>query len=33
MFVVALELLMCAIQAYVFTLLTALYLSDAVNLH
>ena len=33
MFVVALELLMCAIQAYVFTLLTALYLSDAINLH
>ena len=33
MFVVALELLMCAIQAYVFTLLTALYLNDAVNLH
>ena len=33
MFVVALELLMCAIQASVFTLLTALYLNDAVNLH
>jgi F-type H+-transporting ATPase subunit a len=32
-FVVALELLMCAIQAYVFALLTTLYLSDAVNLH
>src|SRR3954463_16277953 len=32
-FVVALELLMCVIQAYVFALLTTLYLSDAVNLH
>jgi ATP synthase subunit 6 len=32
-FVVALELLMCAIQAYVFALLTTLYLSDAINLH
>ena len=32
-FVVALELLMCAIQAYVFALLTTLYLSDAVHLH
>jgi len=32
-FVVALELLMCAIQAYVFALLTTLYLGDAVNLH
>jgi F-type H+-transporting ATPase subunit a len=32
-FVVALELLMCAIQAYVFALLTTLYLNDAVNLH
>ena len=33
MFVVALELLMCVIQAYVFALLTTLYLSDAINLH
>jgi F-type H+-transporting ATPase subunit a len=32
-FVVALELLMCAIQAYVFALLTKLYLNDAINLH
>ena len=32
-FVVALELLMCAIQAYVFALLTTLYLNDAINLH
>jgi len=32
-FVVALELLMCIIQAYVFALLTTLYLNDAVNLH
>jgi F-type H+-transporting ATPase subunit a len=32
-FVVALELLMCAIQAYVFALLTTLYLSDAIHLH
>ena len=29
----ALELLVCAIQAYVFALLTSLYLNDAVNLH
>jgi F-type H+-transporting ATPase subunit a len=29
----ALELLVCAIQAYVFALLTTLYLNDAVNLH
>ena len=29
----ALELLICALQAYVFALLTSLYLSDAVNLH
>ena len=29
----ALELLVCAIQAYVFALLTALYLNDAVHLH
>ena len=28
-----LELLVCAIQAYVFALLTSLYISDAVNLH
>ena len=33
MFVVALELLMCIIQAYVFALLTTLYLNDAINLH
>ena len=33
MFVIALELLMCVIQAYVFALLTSLYLNDAVNLH
>jgi F-type H+-transporting ATPase subunit a len=32
-FVIALELLMCAIQAYVFALLTTLYLSDAIHLH
>jgi F-type H+-transporting ATPase subunit a len=32
-FVVGLELLMAVIQAYVFALLTTLYLSDAVNLH
>ena len=29
----ALELLICALQAYVFALLTSLYLNDAVNLH
>jgi F-type H+-transporting ATPase subunit a len=29
----ALELLVAAIQAYVFALLTSLYLNDAVNLH
>ncbi len=28
-----LELLVCAIQAYVFALLTSIYLNDAVNLH
>jgi F-type H+-transporting ATPase subunit a len=28
-----LELLVAAIQAYVFALLTSLYLNDAVNLH
>ena len=28
-----LELLVCAIQAYVFALLTSVYLNDAVNLH
>jgi F-type H+-transporting ATPase subunit a len=33
MFVVALELLMCVIQAYVFALLTTLYLHDAIHLH
>lgn len=31
--VAALELLVCAIQAYVFALLTSLYINDAVNLH
>jgi F-type H+-transporting ATPase subunit a len=31
--VAALEILVCAIQAYVFALLTSLYLNDAVNLH
>jgi F-type H+-transporting ATPase subunit a len=31
--VLALELLVCAIQAYVFALLTSLYLNDAVHLH
>lgn len=29
----ALELLVCAIQAYVFALLTSLYINDGVNLH
>jgi F-type H+-transporting ATPase subunit a len=29
----ALELLVSAIQAYVFALLTSLYINDAVNLH
>ena len=32
-FVTALELLVCAIQAYVFALLTSLYINDAENLH
>ena len=32
-FVTMLELLVCAIQAYVFALLTTLYLNDAINLH
>ena len=32
-FVNALELLVGAIQAYVFALLTSLYIGDAVNLH
>jgi F-type H+-transporting ATPase subunit a len=31
--VMALEVLVCAIQAYVFALLTTLYLNDAINLH
>ncbi|MEA3000235.1 MAG: F-type H+-transporting ATPase subunit a [Sphingomonadales bacterium] len=31
--VMALEVLVCAIQAYVFALLTSLYIADAVNLH
>jgi F-type H+-transporting ATPase subunit a len=29
----AIELLVCAIQAYVFALLSSLYINDAVNLH
>jgi len=29
----ALELLVAVIQAYVFALLTSLYINDAVNLH
>ena len=29
----ALELLVCGIQAYVFALLTSLYINDAVHLH
>ncbi len=32
-FISALELLVAAIQAYVFAILTALYINDAVNLH
>lgn len=32
-FISLLEILVCLIQAYVFTLLTAVYLNDAVNLH
>jgi len=31
--VLAVEVLVCAIQAYVFALLTSLYINDAVNLH
>ncbi|HEU4957439.1 MAG TPA: F0F1 ATP synthase subunit A, partial [Sphingomicrobium sp.] len=31
--VTLLEILVAAIQAYVFALLTSLYLSDAINLH
>jgi F-type H+-transporting ATPase subunit a len=31
--IAVLELLVCAIQAYVFALLTSLYINDAVNLH
>jgi F-type H+-transporting ATPase subunit a len=31
--ITVLELLVCAIQAYVFALLTSLYINDAVNLH
>ena len=31
--VILLEILVCAIQAYVFALLTSLYINDAVNLH
>jgi F-type H+-transporting ATPase subunit a len=31
--VYAIEILVCAIQAYVFALLTTLYLNDAINLH
>jgi F-type H+-transporting ATPase subunit a len=30
---IALELLVAALQAYVFAILTCLYLSDAINLH
>ncbi|MCA1749703.1 MAG: F0F1 ATP synthase subunit A [Parasphingopyxis sp.] len=33
LFVSALEILICVIQAYVFALLSALYINDAVNLH
>ena len=33
LFVSALEILICAIQAYVFALLSALYINDAENLH
>ena len=32
-FLVPLELLIAVVQAYVFALLTAIYLNDAVNLH
>ena len=32
-FLVPLELLICVVQAYVFALLTSIYLNDAVNLH
>lgn len=32
-FISALEILVCAIQAYVFALLSTLYINDAVNLH
>jgi F-type H+-transporting ATPase subunit a len=32
-FMSALELMIGAIQAYVFALLTAIYINDAVNLH
>jgi F-type H+-transporting ATPase subunit a len=32
-FINALELLVAAIQAYVFAILTSLYINDAVNLH
>ena len=31
--IILLELLVAAIQAYVFALLTSLYLNDAINLH
>jgi F-type H+-transporting ATPase subunit a len=33
MFVSMIELLVAAIQAYVFAILTSLYISEAVNLH
>jgi F-type H+-transporting ATPase subunit a len=33
LFVSALEILICGIQAYVFALLSALYINDAENLH
>jgi F-type H+-transporting ATPase subunit a len=32
-FITLIELLVCAIQAYVFAILTSLYLNDAINLH
>jgi len=32
-FIAVIELLVCAIQAYVFAILTSLYLNDAINLH
>jgi F-type H+-transporting ATPase subunit a len=32
-FIAVIEVLVCAIQAYVFAILTSLYLNDAINLH